>query len=865
MFQTSFIPLRMRRILATSALLAAGLVSLDAAPGRVVNVAVFPHAPAIAMGEEGKPVGFYVEMLQQVASKENWDLRFVPGTLQEGLDRVRTGEVDLITGVGFTPERATYLDFGKESSFTVWSILYANPKAGLRTVLDVQNRRIGLMRRDVNGEHFRDLCAQFNLAVTYLEFDTSEDVMRAVESGQVDGGVANNLFSYSQEAKFRVERTPVVFSPFAIFFAVGKGRDGELLRSLDSYLLEGKRNPSSGYSRAIQRSLAPPLKTAIPPWLINAGLGTLAALVLVILVALAFRRQVDRATAKIRELNTGLERELEEKRHMEDQILKVAEGVGVSTGGAFLQDLVRQMAMASEADIAFVGEKVSKDGSDWIRTLAVFQDGQPAENREWSLAGSASERVLREGTCVFPSGIQEAFPEDPGLRETTLKSYVGTPLKDSDGHLLGLLCVTNRQSLSNPSLVASLLRIFSARASAELERRSGEGARQVLERQMQHAQKLESLGVLAGGIAHDFNNLLTAMLGHMNVAQMKLAPESPALPHLESLERIIHRAADLTRQMLAYSGKGRFVVRAYDLNHVVQEVTHLLEVSISKKIALRFDLVPALPLVEADAAQIQQVIMNLVTNAADAIGDREGTIRLSTDWLQLDRSYLDHVFQGQELSPGAYVTLEVSDTGCGMAPVIMERIFEPFFTTKVAGRGLGLSATMGILKGHRAGMRIYSEPGHGTTFKLLFPTSKARREEEAQQIALPALARKATVLLVDDEEMIRESAATVLESLGLTVILAADGLEAVEAVQRTDLKVDVVLMDLTMPRMDGREAFQAIRRIHPDMPVILSSGYNEQESIQAFMGRGLAAFLQKPYTLRSLERIVLEVLAKRQA
>ena len=419
-----------------------------------------------------------------------------------------------------------------------------------------------------------------------------------------------------------------------------------------------------------------------------------------------------------------------------------------------------------------------------------------------------------------------------------------------------------RTPIKSPGEVASLLRIFSARAAGELERRGSEAARLVLERQMQHAQKLESLGVLAGGIAHDFNNLLTAMLGHMNVAQMKLAPESPATPHLESLERVIHRAADLTRQMLAYSGKGRFVVRPYDLNHMVQEVTHLLEVSIPKKIALRFDLAPSLPPVEADAAQIQQVIMNLVTNAADAIGDRDGTIRLTTGTNQLDRAYLDQVFQGQELQPGPYVTLEVSDSGCGMAPEVLGRIFEPFFTTKVTGRGLGLSATLGILKGHRAGIRIYSEPGHGTTFKLLFPTSEAELAKPATQAATPALARKATILLVDDEEMIRDAATAALESLGLTVLTAENGLEAVAAVQQPGVTIDLILMDLTMPQMDGREAFQAIRRIHPNMPVILSSGYNEQESIQAFMGRGLAAFLQKPYTLRALERTILDVLAR---
>ena len=864
MSNIGFIPFRLMRGWAIAALLAIGFVSLGAAPRREVRVGVFPHAPAISMGADNKAQGFYVDMLREVAAKENWELHFVPGTWQDGLDRIRSGQVDLLTAVAYTPERDAYLDYGVESSFMVWSILYAHPKSGIQTVLDVLNRRIGLMVGDENGEHFRDLCTQFNLPVTYQQFGSFDEVMRAVESGQVDGGVVTNIYGYSHESQFRVERTPVVFSPFNIYFAVGQGRNAELLRALDTYLGEGKRDSESGYQRALNRWLAPQGKTGLPTWAKRTGLAILAALGVAILVALAFRRRVDSATAEIRILNEGLEHELAEKHRMEERILTVAASVSASTGETFLQDLVKHLALATDADAALISKIVHTPEGNRVQTLSVFQDGQVVDNLDYPLTGTPCERVVKGEFCMIPEGVQAQFPAAEMLKRLQAQAYVGAPLLDSHNKMLGVLAVVHRTPLAATGGLASLLKIFSSRAAAELDRRDSEGARQVLERQMQHAQKLESLGVLAGGIAHDFNNLLTAMLGHMNVAQMKLAPESPAVPHLESLERIIHRAADLTRQMLAYSGKGRFVVRAYDMNHVVQEVTHLLEVSISKKIALRFDLATGLPAVEADAAQIQQVIMNLVTNAADAIGDREGTIRLTTGTLQLDRAYLDQVFQGQGLRPGPYVTIEVGDSGCGMAPEVLDRIFEPFFTTKVAGRGLGLSATMGILKGHRAGMRIYSEPGRGTTFKLLFPTIEGKREEEAIQIAVPALVGRATVLLVDDEEMIREAATAVLESLGLTVVTAADGLEALEVVQRTDLKVDVVLMDLTMPHMDGREAFHAIRRIHPHMPVILSSGYNEQESVQAFMGRGLAAFLQKPYTLRALERTVLEVLAKAQ-
>ncbi|WP_306591510.1 response regulator [Geothrix sp. 21YS21S-4] len=835
---------------------------LWAAPQRTVRVAVFPHMPAIFLSPRGEAQGFYVDMLRDVARRKGWGLVFVPGTWQEGLERARAGEVDLLPGVARSPEGDAGLDYGKAASYTVWSILYARPGAEIRTILDVRDRRIGVVRGDVNGDHFRDLCARFNLPCALIEFYTFDDVLGAVSAGRVDGGVTSSTFGYSQEGRFLAERTAVVFAPFDTYFAVAKGRNPDLLAALDAYLTEGKGSPDSGYQRAINRWLAPQGRS-LPPWVRRAGFAVLALLALATTMALAFRRRVRRATEEIRELNRGLERELGERRRVEERILNVASGVSAATGETFLHELTAYLARATGADLAFIAESVFEEGRWRMKALAVsLEDGKPGEAFDYEPEGTPCELTARGELCIYPSGVQEAFPTCAPLRHMGAQSYVGSPLLDSQGKSRGVLAVLHRTPLTAPNEVASLLRIFSARATAELERRSSEGARAVLERQMQHAQKLESLGVLAGGIAHDFNNLLTAMLGHLNVAQVKLAPESPARPHLESLERIIHRAADLTRQMLAYSGKGRFVVRSYDLNHVVKEVTHLLEVSIPKKITLRFQLAPDLPPVEADAAQIQQVIMNLVTNAADAIGETEGTIRLSTAVMEADRGYLDQILHGSDLPTGTYATLEVSDTGCGMPPEIQARIFEPFFTTKVTGRGLGLSATVGILKGHRAGMRIYSEPGGGTTFKLLFPITDVKTEEEDTPAPPPALARNVTVLLVDDEEMIRDSAAAALRSIGLSVVTASNGREAVDAVLREDRKVDLILMDLTMPHMDGREAFRAIRRHRPDLPVILTSGYNAQESIQDFLGRGLAAFLQKPFTVRALEQTVLDVLAK---
>jgi len=374
------------------------------------------------------------------------------------------------------------------------------------------------------------------------------------------------------------------------------------------------------------------------------------------------------------------------------------------------------------------------------------------------------------------------------------------------------------------------------------------------EEALRQAQKMESLGVLAGGIAHDFNNLLTVVLGNLNLAQLKLQDASPARPYLANMEAAVLRATELTKQMLAYSGRGHFEVRPHDLNAVVRDLTQLLEVSISKKIGFRLDLAPDLPSIKADVAQFQQVVMNLVTNASDAIGDREGTIRITTFAEDLDASTLREKYRLDAPSPGLHVILEVEDTGVGMTPEIMDRMFDPFFTTKARGRGLGLSAMQGILRGHGAGLSLRSQVGVGTRFRLCFPAAAGvappRACEESSPRGEPL---QGLVLLVDDEEQILQTTGRALESLGFRVTVARDGLEALDRFRAHGKGLRLVLMDLTMPRMDGREAFLAMRNLDPTIPVVLSSGFTEQDSLQTFPDGGPAGFIQKPYLLKDLK------------
>ena len=388
--------------------------------------------------------------------------------------------------------------------------------------------------------------------------------------------------------------------------------------------------------------------------------------------------------------------------------------------------------------------------------------------------------------------------------------------------------------------------------------------RKEAEEALRQSQKLESLGVLSGGIAHDFNNLLTIILGNANLGAAHLPPESPAQPFLVQIEQASLRAADLTRQLLAFAGKGRLQPMELDLNRLLGEMTQLLAVSISKKAAVRYDLAPGLPAISADPTQMQQLVMNLVINASEAIGEGTGDlITLRTGSQTIDATYTHGLLPTLPLEAGNYVTLEVSDTGCGMSPEVLERIFEPFYTTKFTGRGLGISAMLGILRSHRGSLKVYSELGLGSVFRLFLPALSQDLETPIDFVALPGWQGHGLLLLVDDEPGARAVARRMAEDRGFHVLEAADGREALSLFELRHGQISAVLMDLMMPHLDGGQAFLRMQQINPAVPVVLSSGYSEQDVLAEFLGHGLAGFLQKPYTGDQFERVMQRALVGR--
>jgi two-component system cell cycle sensor histidine kinase/response regulator CckA len=374
-----------------------------------------------------------------------------------------------------------------------------------------------------------------------------------------------------------------------------------------------------------------------------------------------------------------------------------------------------------------------------------------------------------------------------------------------------------------------------------------------LEGRLLQAQKLESLGLLAGGVAHEFNNLLTSILGNADLALQDLPPGSVARENITAIEAASRRAAEISQQMLAYSGRGRFVVGPVVLSRLVRDMMRMLELALSKNTALRVDAPDSLPAVEADASQLRHVVMNLVANAAEAIGDRDGTVQISTAAVDCDARHeiVDHL--GESLSPGRYVVLEVADSGVGMGEETRARAFDPFFSTKFTGRGLGLAAVLGIVRSHRGAIQVDSEPGRGTTFRVYLPALTPGTGHAPDLAVAAPMNPSAAVLVVDDEDGVRTLAERMVQRCGFEAVGAADGLEALRLIRQNPDRFSCVLLDLTMPKMGGEDTLRELRQVAPTLPVILCSGYQALELSERFAEQRLAGFIQKPYRLADIK------------
>ncbi|PKN12225.1 MAG: hypothetical protein CVU69_08515 [Deltaproteobacteria bacterium HGW-Deltaproteobacteria-4] len=1192
-------------------------LTLYAADPRVVRVGAFNYYPAIFKDTDGAVKGFYVDALADIAQRENIRFEYVYGSWSEGLERIKSGEVDVLTSAAVTPTRAEFLDYGKTPLLTVWGELYVPISSDIDGIRAVQGKKIAVMKNDFNALDFIKLVEKFDITCEFIEMPGFEEVFNAVATEKVDAGVVSSTFGVAKQKEFGLRSTGVAFNPFDIYFAVAKEKNGDLLVMLDNYLHNWRHQKDSPYNKARQKWShgSDNVIHVIPDWLMTA----VAAMTILALCAFAFilmlKKQVSSKTRSIIESSkryqivserqnailaavpdiimevdtskvytwanpAGLEffgddvvgkeasfyfageqntyevvqplfdrleeviyienlqrrkdgtvrllawwckvlvdeqgvvtgtlssaRDITESKTTEEQLRRyihlfrkteeiaqiggweltissmelfwseqtylihevtldakvtVEEAISfytpetrpliqdvmqaaIESGTPFdlelqinttmgnllwvrvqgeaeydsgkiakifgtIQDITGQKQaeeelIANTVDlresqrIAHVGswrlniasnqvvwseelysmygfdptlppppytehqklftpeswERLSAaiqntrstgipydlelktlrlDGSSgwmWVRgmqvvdengvtiglrgmaqditeqkqidevqsyllqinsispgedffetlarylantlgmdyvcidtlhgdclsarTLAIYNDGRFEDNVEYTLKDTPCGDVAGKEICVFPREVCSLFPHDAALQELQAESYVGTTLWSFDMKPIGLIAVIGRKELLDSHFAENVLKLVSVRAAGELERRQAYEEKHLIEQQFQQTQRLESLGVLAGGIAHDFNNILTIIVGYCGMTKMDFKSAEKNIP---KIEKAAERAAALCRQMLAYAGKATLSESQVNVRTLVDEMASMLKTTIPHNVVIKPDLSSDILFIMGDASQLRQVVMNLIINAAEAIGDAEGEIdvKLARAEIKAERPEKDYL--GMIIPPGRYICFEVKDNGCGMDEDTRCKIFEPFYTTKFTGRGLGLSAVLGIIKAHNGAWQMESRLGHGTTFRVYLPVQPGISEtEEAQPITASAEWQgSGTILLAEDEEQVKTIAIILLQELGFTVLDAANGKEALELYQQNAADITLVVTDMGMPVMNGYELFHKLKQLNPQLPIIISSGFGEGDISSKIPSEEIAGLINKPYRFEHLREVL---------
>lgn len=498
----------------------------------------------------------------------------------------------------------------------------------------------------------------------------------------------------------------------------------------------------------------------------------------------------------------------------------------------------RYQQLLDEMTSGFISAEVILDGQGKPVDYRFLQINRKGE----AMFGASAEQVIgKTATEVFPQ------LENRWVQQFCQVGMTGETAEFEGFYALSGQCFNVFAYRPEPMKFAVMFRDISDRIKAEQEHK-------LFQQRIDQSQKMEGLGVLAGGIAHDFNNILMAIMGHADVALLGLPSPSSSSHSIDEIKKSVSRGSELCRQMLTYSGNATYIVQPVDLHALVMEMVELSRASVSKKIHFHLHLPSDTPSIMGDDAQVRQVVMNLIVNASEAIGNQNGTISLSIKQQSCSAEQLAGTAITDGVLPGDYLVLGITDNGCGMDEHMLVRMFEPFYTTKFTGRGLGMSSVLSIVKGHKGTISVRSEVGKGSTIEVYFPLSvnQAPAVTKLEPAVLNSWRGEGTVLLVDDEVVIRDVGRQMLIHIGYTVLTASDGREALEVYRDSQAQISVVLLDMSMPDLDGVDTFRALRRINPLVKVLISSGYAEKDVEQKFKDEAVTGFIAKPYTLTVL-------------
>jgi len=806
-------------------------LATDLFPSTNLRVGVYDNPHLIYTKPDGNVKGLYADILEYIALNESWKIEYIPGSFEICLKRLENKNIDILFGIGYSDERTGLYDFNRETVLSNWGEVYLKKDSDIKSLLGLENKKLAVLENDIyyigpNG--IKNLLNNLGITCEFIEMHSYQLIFDYLDKNLVDAGVVNRLFGEENYKNYNIQKSSIIFSPIELRFAFPKNAplNSILIERIDKYLCELKGNNDSIYYRSIEKYFGKEerekIVKVIPKWVIITLIVITGMLLLFFTAIIVLRRLIKKKTYELALSNKKLEEDVIKLKEIENNLKKERNLLRTFIDNLpdyiYMKDIKGRFVLANKKLSLLMG----KENPDELIGKTDF-DLYPGKFAE--LYFKDEQTIIKTGRPLINK--EDIIIDPKGEKIWILNTKI--PLFDSDGNVTNIVGIMHDIT-----------------------------EKKLLEQQLVQAQKMESIGTLAGGIVHDFNNILSAILGYASLMKMKINKDNSFYNYVDIIEKSAIRASELTSQLLSFSRGGAiYNKRPMNLNNVINEIINIIKSTFDKSIETEYYLFDDLPTIEADASQIHQVIMNLCVNARDAMPDG-GKLIIETDVETLSEEYVKtHI----DAKVGRHIILTVTDTGIGMDEEIKKRIFEPFYTTKKQGKGtgLGLSMVYGIIKSHDGFVNVYSERGNGTTFKVYLPASV--KAEEIKSSNITKLKRgDELILLVDDEKSIRDFGKNILESYGYRVLLADNGEMAIKIYDKHKDEMGLVILDLIMPELGGKETFLRIKDINPDEKVIISSGYSPNGMLKDILDIGAKGFIQKPYLVNDLLFKVRDIL-----
>jgi signal transduction histidine kinase/CheY-like chemotaxis protein/ABC-type amino acid transport substrate-binding protein len=913
--------------------------------GKEIKIGVFNFPPAVFINDKNEFDGFYIDILNYVAEKENWNVVYEENSWAENLTKIKNGDVDLIMSVAYTEERDKYMDYSSESIMSVWTEIYSTKKANIKNMFDLKDKKIGIMRADHNGVLFKDYVHQLNIKCTVVEYDDIVQVFESMDKNEISAGIINNSSAILLSKKYQAVRTNIILNPFLIYFAVPEGKNKYIINSLTKYLEKWKHDENSIYYSSLEFWLhqSSNIQKVTPEYVFYI---LLSLLLLVILGIVLFKYQLNKKNRALECTEEALE---EEERFIKSVMDNLPIGVSVnsvdpSVDFSYMNDAFPKHYHTTREELekpdnfwnaVFEDEKYR----EWIKTRVITdcETGDPKQ-MHWDKV-----EIKKDGNLIaYVDAANTPFEENQVMISTVIDvtnkvltqqkltheekksllwlehSPVCTKILDKDYNLMYMsksciksLEIKDLDSLYcqkypfdfypdefNEKMISNLnksketgdvieqegfvynkvnkkiwfhstivpvddaddnLEYFIV-VSADITRRiEAEKAKKKVDKQLIHSQKMEAIGTLASGIAHDFNNILTSMFGYTELLQLSLKDEK-LLMYINEVSKANNRAKDLVGQILTFSKSNNIAKQPFQINFIINEVLQLLKSSIPATIKIQSQ-INSKEFVLCNSTQIHQVIMNLCTNAYQAMKKDGGKLIITLNEIEKNG---DGFVPEINLKPGKYLKISICDTGPGIPDEIKDKIFEPYFTTKKheKGTGLGLAIVHGIVQKHYGDISCYSEEGKGSSFHVYLPIYvKIIKTKKVKKI-VENLNGTESILVVDDEISITKLLKHMLERYGYKVTPYTNSLKALEYFKNNDDVFDLLITDMTMPNLSGYDLAKKILKIRPNFPIILCTGHNEFVNKEIALKNGIKDYLEKPTSNETILRSIKKILKK---